>query len=291
MNRNASNPRIVSSSKDATVRVWSMSNRRTEYTLGGHTASVNLVRWGGAIPSGVLYTASSDRTVRIWEAEKVREAFPFKQSPTDHAHWVTTLTLNTDFVLRTGPYDHTGKQPSSDEEARAWASERYRKITSQHSELMISGSDDHTLFLWNLFASDSKSDAPAETSASGTKAKPLTRLTGHQRQISHVVFSPDGTLAASASWDSSVRLWNGRTGKFIATMRGHVGPVYRLTWSADSRMLVSASKDSTVKIWDLKTYKLKVDLPGHTDEVYCVDFVTDKIISGGRDKTLKIWKN
>jgi hypothetical protein len=34
----------------------------------------------------------------------------------EHAHWVTTLTLNTDFVLRTGPFDHTGKKPTSDEE-------------------------------------------------------------------------------------------------------------------------------------------------------------------------------
>jgi ribosome assembly protein 4 len=42
------------------------------------------------------------------------------------------------------------------------------------------------------------------------------------------------------------------------------------------------------QIWDLKTYKIKTDLPGHTDEVYCVDFVADKIVSGGRDKTLKM---
>lgn len=76
--------------------------------------------------------------------------------------------------------------------------------------------------------------------------------------------------------------------RFVATLRGHVGAVYRLTWSADSRLLVSASKDSTLKIWDLKTYKLKTDLPGHTDEVYCVDFVADKIVSGGRDRTLKM---
>jgi len=88
-----------------------------------------------------------------------------------------------------------------------------------------------------------------------------------------------------------VRLWEGRTGKFVATLRGHVGAVYRLAWSADGRMLVSASKDATVKIWDLKTYKVKNDLPGHTDEVYCVDFVADKVVSGGRDKNLKIWKN
>lgn len=65
-------PRIATSSKDGTVRVWSFATRRTEYTLGGHTASVNVVKWGG---EGLLYTASSDRTVRVWSAEDVRPHF------------------------------------------------------------------------------------------------------------------------------------------------------------------------------------------------------------------------
>ena len=42
-----------------------------------------------------------------------------------------------------------------------------------------------------------------------------------------------------------MRIWEGRTGKFVATLRGQE---YRIAWSADGRMLISASKDSTLKV-------------------------------------------
>lgn len=86
-------------------------------------------------------------------------------------------------------------------------------------------------------------------------------------------FSPDGQWIASASFDKSVKLWNGVTGSFVAAFRGHVGPVYQIrsylvfflflcffppllpsmlyllySWSADSRLLLSGSKDSTLKV-------------------------------------------
>ncbi|WFD41842.1 ribosome assembly [Malassezia psittaci] len=300
VHRNARAPRLASSSKDGTVRIWNVERRQVDFVLGGHTASVNMVRWGG---EGAIYTASSDRTVRVWNDQDGR----LIRTLNDHAHWVNTLAISTDYLLRTGPFDVQGqylvamnqryqkliKEGDSaslkslddveDRECQQAALSRYNEATANGGkpELVVSGSDDQTLFLW-----------PAQIGRSTeSPKKPLARLTGHQKTVNHVCFSPDSRLIASASFDNSVKLWDGRTGKFIANLRGHVASVYRLAWSSDSRMLATASKDSTIKLWNLNTFKIKQDLPGHEDEVYCVDFIADKLASGGRDRTVKIWRH
>ena len=87
--------------------------------------------------------------------------------------------------------------------AQALALARYKTVLSTTPELLISGSDDHTLFLWSLFGNREATGTP----------KPSARLTGHQRQVVHVGFSPDGRWAASAGFDNCLRIWDGKTGK------------------------------------------------------------------------------
>jgi len=149
-------------------------------------------------------------------------------------------------------------------------------LSPSKQELLVSGSDDFTLYLWDPVNSK----------------KPILRMTGHQQPVNFVCFSPDGRFIASASFDKSVKLWNGATGKFVTSFRAHVQAVYQVAWSADSRLLVSSSKDSTMKVWDVQKKALKMDLPGHADEVFAVDWSPDgeRVASGGKDQVVKIWR-
>jgi ribosome assembly protein 4 len=133
-------PRLASCSKDSTIKIWNTRAFKVIITLSGHVGAVNCIRWGG---QGRLYSGSQDKTIRIWDVDQGRLLHILSA----HAHWINTMSLSTDYAIRTGAFDHTGTVPKSASDARQLAQKRFREAY-RGGEKLVTGSDDFTMYLW-----------------------------------------------------------------------------------------------------------------------------------------------
>ena len=115
------------------------------------------------------------------------------------------------------------------------------------------------------------------------------RLEGHISGVNSATFSPDRSLIASASADTTIKLWR-PDGSLVKTLSGHEDVVNSVSFSPDGQIIASASQDKTVKLWSREGQPLAT-LFGHQGVVNSVSFSPDGqiIASASSDKTVKLW--
>lgn len=86
---------------------------------------------------------------------------------------------------------------------------------------------------------------------------------GHAKDVTSLALSADGSLVASGSRDSTVRIWSMPHGEVKAVLTGHTLPVTGVAFS-DPLHVVSASADGTVRRW-------KVDEPAAPPEIFTLN--------------------
>lgn len=84
-----------------------------------------------------------------------------------------------------------------------------------------------------------------------TEGKTTSRPMRHAAFVNDVEFSPAGDILATASSDSTVRLWRVPTGEPVGVALAHDAPVIHANFSSGGRQLLTASSDGVVRLWDL----------------------------------------
>jgi guanine nucleotide-binding protein subunit beta-2-like 1 protein len=154
--------------------------------------------------------------------------------------------------------------------------------SAEKPNMLVTASRDKTVMLWNL------------TREQGTYGLPYRSLHGHSHFVEDVVISSDGQFALSASWDSTLRLWDLTTGLTTRRFQSHTKDVLSVAFSVDNRQIVSGARDKTVKLWNtLGECKFTTHDGGHTEWVSCVRFSPNTqapaIVSCGWDRLVKVW--
>ena len=150
---------------------------------------------------------------------------------------------------------------------------------SESMNILITGSGDHTVKIWNLDTSEI-----------------LHSLVGHCDWIRSVATSrdmDDHPIIVSASADKSLIVWELLRGEQIHHLIGHAMIVYAVAVSKDPKFpfIVSGSWDKTIKMWEIDSGDLLRTIEGHNAAVCCVAIssgILPVIISGGEDDVMKV---
>jgi WD40 repeat protein len=275
--------RVISASRDRTLRVWDLQTGEALAVLQGHDAEVRGCAW---VPDGRrLVSASADGTLRIWDLEAGRALVTLA----GHEHRVLACAVTQD--------GQRIVSASSDRRLRIWDAQsgETQAILAGHGHevrdcavtpdgrCVVSVSKDGSLRIWSLQTGEA-----------------LATLQGSHGCLTSCAMSPDGTrVVVSADGEgrrSSIFLvWSLETRKIVATFRGHTHLVKACVVTRDGRHVISAAMDQTVRVWELATgrevAKLQGARFGHTDLV--LDFAVTPngrhVINASWDGSLRVW--
>jgi WD40 repeat protein len=258
-------PVAVTSSKDATVRVWDLATgRQVGEPLTGHARSVLGVATAVVDGRPVAVTGSKDATVRVWDLATGRQVGGPLTGHTSGVRAVATAVLDGRPVAVTGSKDATvrvwdlatGRQVGEPLTGHTSGVRAVATAVVDGRPVAVTGSWDGEVRMWSLATGE-------------WVGKPLT---GHSREVAGVATAVlDGRrVAVPRSSDDTVRVWDLATGEQVRDpLTGHRYGVSAVTTAVveGRAVAVTVDWDGVVRAWNL-TSDEHAPLTGHTDVAF-----------------------
>lgn len=241
-------------------------------TLYGHTG--NVLGIDVSPQSGVIITASADRSLRTWDVSDGRRL----DTLYGHEGWVHAVAFACGGERAvSGSGDKTVKiWDLNDARGRGTCRATLRGheagvtcVQLDDDNMLISGSLDKTLRYTDLGASNENCKV----------------IQGHESGVYCLQFLKHGV--ASGGGDSVIRMHDMRTGMCHRTLKGHtVGAVRALQFN--DTHLISGGTDCTLRFWDLRTGSCMsvVDVGAR---INALKFDEQRVIVACADRTLKVY--
>jgi WD40 repeat protein len=287
---------IVTGAGDRIGRVWSGNTGRLRRVLRGHRGEILDV---AVDPEGVVAaTVSTDGTGRTWDVPAGTVAAVLF----GHTNFVGAVDFSPDGrAIATASLDGTARTYLINGRPLAVLAGHTGAVLdavfSPDGTMVATGGEDGTVRTWDaetsgqlVRANGAGPDRAAREAASpGGDARATiddrrilleraggstSELSGHERVVTSVAFSPDGRRLVSASRDRDAILWDVASGKALRVLRGHFGPVSDARFSPDGRWIVTAGPRS-VGLWKASTGELVRLLAGPPGPFTAVAFTPE----------------
>lgn len=218
----------------------------------------------------LLASASTDRTVRLWDLE-TGECVRVLEG---HYGAVESVCMVTERLLVSGSTDTTVKVwDVCTGECVHTLTEHFGFVTSVCMVpvgLFASGSDDKTVKLWDVRTGEC-----------------LQSFVGHSKSV-RCLCMVSASLLASGSCDKTVRLWDVRTGECVRVFTGHLLAVLSVC-AVSATVFASGSQDDKIRLWDVHTGTCVHTLHGH-DDIHSLCMVSAyQLASSSSHNTVAVW--
>jgi len=121
----------------------------------------------------------------------------------------------------------------------------------------------------------------------------LFDLRGHAGLAVALTNSPDGRYVASGGQDSTIKIWEAKTGALLRSWKAHADVVSALAFSPEGNVLISSSPDRMIKLWDPSQGRLVKSFVDTSAALFSVAISNDAnfIAASGTDNFIKLWRS